>query len=151
MMNRNRSIAVFVPSAYIAFVFMQSLFYKFTGSEESIFIFSTLREWSGIGLFEPAGRWTVGLAELVASVLLFIPRARIFGAGIALGIISGAIFFHLFTPLGVEIIGDGGLLVVMACGVWVASVLILWLQRNDVAAVLAFVRFQPSRRRPMSR
>src|SRR6185295_10951330 len=98
MNSRTKNITAGVLSAYIAVVFVQSLFYKFTGSEESIFIFSTLREWSGIGLFEPFGRWAVGSAELIASVLLFVPRARIFGAGIALGIISGAIFFHLFTP-----------------------------------------------------
>lgn len=140
MTKRNKTVAVFVLSAYIAFVFVQSLFYKFTGSAESIFIFSTLREWSGIGLFEPIGRWLVGLAELVASILLFVPRARIFGAGIALGIISGAIFFHLFTPLGVEIMGDGGLLFTMACGVWIASATILWLHRDDVGRLLNWVR-----------
>src|ERR1043165_3863713 len=67
---------VWALSAYIAFVFVQSLFFKFTGSEESIFIFSTLRDWSGIGLFEPAGRWIIGFAELVASILLFVPRRR---------------------------------------------------------------------------
>jgi hypothetical protein len=78
----------------------------------------------------------VGSAELVASVLLFIPRTRIFGAGIALGIISGAIFFHLFTPLGVEIMGDGGLLFALACGVWLASVAILLMERDKVAMLL---------------
>jgi uncharacterized membrane protein YphA (DoxX/SURF4 family) len=135
-MITRKSVLVFVLSAYIAFVFVQSLFFKFTGSEESIHIFSTLREWSGIGLFEPFGRWFIGLSELVASILLFIPRTRIFGAGIALGIISGAIFFHLFTPLGVEIMGDGGLLFALACGVWFASVLILWMHRAEVVALL---------------
>ena len=55
-----QTIAAFVLSLYIAFVFVQSLFFKFTGSEESIFIFATLRDWSGIGLFEPFGRWFIG-------------------------------------------------------------------------------------------
>lgn len=142
MTTRSRSIALFVLSAYIAFVFVQSLFFKFTGSVESIFIFSTLRDWSGIGLFEPFGRFFIGASELVASILLFIPRTRIFGAGMALGIISGAIVFHLFTPLGVEIMGDGGLLFTLACGVWIASAVILWLERAKVAALLAFVSGQ---------
>ena len=123
-------------SLYIAFVFVQSLVYKFSGSAESIFIFTTLRDWSGIGLFEPFGRWAIGSAELVASILLFVPRARIIGAGIALGIISGAIFFHLFTPLGVEIMGDGGLLFAMACGVWLSSAVILWLNHREVITLL---------------
>jgi uncharacterized membrane protein YphA (DoxX/SURF4 family) len=142
MTTRNRAIALFVLSAYIAFVFVQSLFFKFTGSVESIFIFSTLRDWSGIGLFEPFGRFFIGASELVASILLFIPRTRIFGAGMALGIISGAIVFHLFTPLGVEIMGDGGLLFTLACGVWIASAVILWLERAKVASLLAFVSGQ---------
>ena len=137
--NRVKPIAVFVLSAYIAFVFVQSLFYKFTGSEESIFIFSTLRDWSGIGLFEPFGRWFIGSAELVASILLFVPRARIFGAGIAFVIISGAIFFHLFTPLGVEIMGDGGLLFALACGVWLSSAAILLVHRDEVFALIEYV------------
>ncbi len=140
--TRTRSIVLFVLSAYIAFVFVQSLFFKFTGSVESIFIFSTLRDWSGIGLFEPFGRFFIGSCELVASILLFIPRTRIFGAGMALGIISGAIVFHLFTPLGVEIMGDGGLLFTLACGVWIASAVILWIERAKVAALLAFVSGQ---------
>jgi hypothetical protein len=126
-------------SAYIAFVFVQSLFFKFTGSAESIFIFSTLRDWSGISLFEPAGRWIIGFAELIASILLFMPRTRIFGAALAIGIMTGAIFFHLFTPLGVVIMGDGGLLFAMACGVWISGWVILAFSRNEVLGWVEYV------------
>jgi hypothetical protein len=133
---RKQTIATFVLSLYIAFVFVQSLFFKWTGSEESIFIFSTLRDWSGIGLFEPFGRYFIGFCELVASVLLFVRRTRIWGAGMALVIISGAIFFHLFTPLGVEIKGDGGLLFALACGVWVSAAAILIMHRREVVTLL---------------
>ncbi len=149
MTNRTNTIVTRLLSAYIAFVFVQSLFFKFTGSEESIFIFSTLREWSGIGLFEPAGRWIIGSAELVASILLFVPGATVLGAAMAIGIMTGAIFFHLFTPLGVEIMGDGGELFALACGVWVSGWLILWLQGNQVKAWLAFgmALLSPSRGR----
>ena len=130
-MTKRRTI-LWALSAYIAFVFIQSLFFKFTGSEESIFIFSTLRAWSGIALFEPAGRWIIGTCELIASVLLFLPRTRIFGAAMAIGIMTGAISFHLFTPLGVEILGDGGELFVLACGVWISGWIILALSVNDI-------------------
>lgn len=133
---RKQTIATFVLSLYIAFVFVQSLFFKWTGSEESIFIFATLRDWSGIGLFEPFGRFFIGFCELIASILLFMPRTRIWGAGMALVIISGAIFFHLFTPLGVEIKGDGGLLFTLACGVWLSSIAILLIHRREVVALL---------------
>lgn len=133
---RKQTIATLVLSLYIAFVFIQSLFFKWTGSEESIFIFSTLRDWSGIALFEPFGRYFIGFSELVASVLLFVRPTRIWGAGMALVIITGAIVFHLFTPLGVEIKGDGGLLFTLACGVWLSSATILLIHRNDVIALL---------------
>src|SRR5215467_15586283 len=127
----------FVLSAYIAFVFVQSLFFKFTGSKESIYIFSTIRDWSGIGLFEPAGRWIIGLSELVASILLFMPRMRMFGAALAIGIMTGAIFFHLFSPLGIEVFGDHGLLFTMACGVWVAGWAILAVHSEEIRELVA--------------
>ncbi|MEI9887095.1 MAG: hypothetical protein WDN08_11460 [Rhizomicrobium sp.] len=138
-MSRCKPYALWALSAYIAFVFVQSLFFKFTGSAESIFIFSTLRDWSGISLFEPAGRWIIGSAELVASILLFIPRVRIFGAAMAIGIMTGAISFHLFTPLGVEIMGDGGELFALACGVWLSGWIILVLSAAEVRGWIGYV------------
>ncbi len=128
----------FVLSAFIAFVFVQSLFFKFTGSKESIYIFSTIRDWSGIALFEPAGRWIIGLSELVASILLFVPRARIFGAALAIGIMTGAIFFHLFSPLGIEVLGDQGLLFTMACGVWISGWVILALHAEEIRELVSW-------------
>lgn len=129
---------VWALSAYIAVVFVQSLFFKFTGAAESIFIFSTLRAWSGIALFEPFGRWAIGSLELVASILLFVPRVRIFGAALAIGIMSGAISFHLFTPLGVVIMGDGGELFALACGVWISGWVILAFSASEVRSLIQF-------------
>jgi len=59
---------------------------------------------------------------------------QVLGAAMGLGVISGAIFFHLFTPLGVAVVNtdgssDGGELFMLACGVWVACALLLWLRR----------------------
>lgn len=133
-------------SAYIAFVFVQSLFFKFTGAPESIYIFSTLRDWSGIALFEPEGRWIIGFAELVASILLFVPPTRIFGAALAIGIMTGAIFFHLFSPLGVVIMGDGGLLFAMACGVWLSGWIILALSASEVRGWIDYLTKGAARR-----
>jgi hypothetical protein len=59
-MNKYKTYALWGLSVYIAFVFVQSLFFKFTGSPESIYIFSTLRDWSGIALFEPAAAGSSG-------------------------------------------------------------------------------------------
>jgi len=131
---------------YIAFVFIQSLFFKFSGSEETVIIFNTIADWmAGISFlswaaegFRAFGGNAVGLTELIASILLFIPRTRVYGAIIALVVISGAIFFHLFTPLGVvrtiDAAGntDGGALFFMACGVWVASAVTIYLNREQL-------------------
>jgi uncharacterized membrane protein YphA (DoxX/SURF4 family) len=133
-----RAILLWVLSAYIAAVFVQSLFFKFTGAPESIYIFSTLRDWSGVALFEPAGRWIIGLSELTASILLLVPRTRIFGAALAIAIMTGAIFFHLFSPIGVVILGDGGELFTLACGVWISGWVILFLSRDEIRGWIGF-------------
>lgn len=146
-----------VPTAltlYVAFVFIQSLFFKFTDSPETQYIFGTLDAWAAgfgfAGLFAPTGpfsQYVVGSAELVASTLLLAalaPRFRVLrplGALLALGVISGAIFFHLFTPLGVSVLNadgtrDGGLLFGMACGVWVAGAVLLATSREQITALL---------------
>lgn len=138
-----KTIFPWILVVFIAFVFIQSLFFKFAGSEETVIIFNTIADWmAGIdilsGIAEPFrsyGGWTVGLTELVASILLLIPKTRLWGAVLALGTISGAIFFHLFTPLGVDravdAMGntDGGVLFYMACAVWVASAITIYLNR----------------------
>ena len=143
-----KTIFPWVLVIFIAFVFIQSLFFKFAGSEETVIIFNTIGDWmAGIGAlgwlaepFKAYGGWTVGITELIASILLFIPRLRVWGAIIALGTISGAIFFHLFTPLGVVRVvdaagnTDGGALFFMACGVWVASAITIYLNRSQLTS-----------------
>lgn len=133
-------------AGFIAIVFIQSLFFKFTNSFETQHIFGTIGEWmAGIGFLEFAaagfaayGGYTVGTVELVASVLLLIRKTQAVGAAIALAVISGAIFFHLFTPLGVSVVineageRDGGQLFAMAVLVWLFSLTILWLRRGDI-------------------
>jgi len=102
-----------VLALYVAFVFLQSLFFKFAGIvtgkpiDITVYIFNTVGSWmQSIGLdaigiaFKAHGGIVIGGAELIASVLILIPATRFFGALMGLGIISGAIFFHIFTPLG---------------------------------------------------
>jgi len=130
--------------AFVTFVFVQSLFFKFTGSKETEIIFNTIGDWMstiGLGFIAPAfaayGGYVIGGTELVASGLMINPKTRSLGALIGLAVISGAIFFHLFTPLGVNRViddqgnTDGGVLFYMACGVWVSCALILWLNRKS--------------------
>ena len=125
-----KSLLKYVPTVFIAFVFVQSLFFKFTGSYETDYIFGVLGDWSGLAFFGAYGGYIIGTAELIAVILLFT-RIHGLGALMSFGIMSGAIIFHLFTPLGVvmpefnevgDIVGnDGGLLFGMACLVWLSA------------------------------
>lgn len=133
-------------AAFIALVFLQSLFFKFSGSEETVIIFNTIADWMAgfdvlavlVEPFRTYGGNTIGSLELLASALILLPATRVFGALLGFGVISGAIFFHLFTPLGVVRIvdaagnTDGGVLFSMACGVWVACITLIWLERRKL-------------------
>ena len=107
-----------------AIILLQTLFFKFTAAEESVYIFSTLG-------MEPWGRIGSGIAELVCSIMLLIPRTVWMGALGALGVISGAIFFHL-TTLGIVVKDDGGFLFYLALTVFVCSAIVLYLHRKEV-------------------
>lgn len=130
-----RSAFPWVLSLYIAFVFVQSLFFKFSAADESIYIFQTIENWLGLDFFEPFMRNFIGASELLCSVLLFIPATQLLGAVGALVIISGAMFFHLVSPLGIEVQGDGGELFFLACGVFVASLVIIYWRRDRIATL----------------
>lgn len=107
-----------------AAILAQTLFFKFTGAPESIYIFTTLG-------MEPWGRIGSGVAELVAVVLLLVPRTAALGALLGLGVITGAIGSHL-TKLGIEVQGDGGLLFALACVVFAACAAVVWIRRADL-------------------
>jgi len=123
-MSKNQSIISWVLRIIAAIILAQTLFFKFSGAEESKYIFSTL------GL-EPAGRIGSGIAELVAVVLLLMTRTAALGGALGLGVISGAIMAHL-TQLGIEIQGDGGLLFYLAIAVFVCCAGVVWLHREQL-------------------
>lgn len=104
-------------------ILIQTLYFKFSGAEESKFIFSSL----GI---EPWGRWFAGFSELIASCLLLIPQTQLLGALAGLGIMVGAITSHILI-LGVVIQNDGGLLFGLANLVAISCAAILFLQREQ--------------------
>lgn len=115
-----------------AAILFQTLFFKFTGAEESKFIFTTL----GV---EPWGRIGSGVVELVAVILLLVPRTTTIGALIALATMSGAIMSHLVF-LGIEVKGDRGLLFGLATAVLAASLGILYLHRFEIPLIGAKLR-----------
>lgn len=107
-----------------ALIFLQTLFFKFSGAPESVYIFETL----GV---EPYGRIGSGVAELIASILLLFPRTAGWGALLGFGIIGGAILSHL-TILGIEVQGDGGTLFILAVIVLICTGIAIWLNRNQL-------------------
>ncbi|MGH9845977.1 MAG: DoxX family protein [Blastocatellia bacterium] len=113
----------------VAVILLQTLFFKFTGAAESVYIFSTLGA-------EPWGRIGSGVVELIAAILLLMPRTVTLGALLSLGTISGAIFAHL-TRLGIALtaVGDSGELFALALVVFIASALILLIRRRAIPVV----------------
>ena len=111
----------------VALILLQTLFFKFTGAEESKYIFSTVLSPE----LEAYGRIGSGIVELFAAVLILLPSTVSLGSLIALGTISGAIFSHL-TKLGIVVKGDGGLLFALAVTVFVLSGLVLVLHRREI-------------------
>jgi len=112
-----------------AIILVQTLFFKFTGAKESVYIFTTLG-------MEPWGRIGSGVAELIASILLLLPQTVVFGAILSLGVISGAIFFHL-TKLGIALplVDDHGELFALAVIVFVCSAVVLIMHRDELPLV----------------
>ena len=90
----------------VAVILVQTLYFKFTASEESVYIFSAL----GI---EPYGRIGTGIAELITAILILIPRTSLLGAIMGCGVMIGAIFTHILI-LGIEVKNDGGTLFILA-------------------------------------
>lgn len=127
MLTRKQTAASWAMQVGAAAILGQTLFFKFTGAEESVYIFTTLG-------MEPWGRYASGAAELVAVVLLLVPRTAAVGAVLALGVISGAIASHL-TRLGIVVKDDGGLLFGLACVVFACSAGTAWLRRGELPAV----------------
>lgn len=123
-LSRTQSIVSWVLQFAVAGILFQTLFFKFTGAEESKYIFSKL------GL-EPWGRIGSGIVELIAVILLLNPKTVTWGAALAAGVISGAIFSHL-TRLGIVVKDDGGTLFFLALAVFVGAAAILFIRRGQI-------------------
>ncbi len=123
-----KTIISWVLQIVAAVIMLQTLYFKFSGAEESIYIFSA------IGM-EPWGRYLTGVMELIAGVLLLTRKWNFLGAILGMGLMSGALFFHL-TSLGVEVQGDDGYLFVLALVVLVSTVGVLTINIGKAKAFL---------------
>ena len=111
----------------IAVILLQTLRYKFTAHPDSVYIFTQ------VGL-EPYGRIAIGILELISAILILIPRTIWLGAGLTLGIISGAILMHI-TKLGIEVNNDGGTLFYMALLIFSLALIVLWKNRKNIPII----------------
>ena len=149
MLDKIKTYLPHIFAAVASLVFLDSLRFKFTNAPETQVIFGKLDAWAESlgagGLFAQTGlfsQYAIGTAELFAASFLLlgiVPKFRRFqtlGALIAVAVMSGAVSFHLFTPLGTDPNNDGGGLFIMACVVWLGSLSLLFVRRKTLFAML---------------
>jgi hypothetical protein len=130
-MSRTETIVSWGLQLLVAGILLQTLFFKFTGAEESVYIFTKVGA-------EPWGRIGSGVAELVAAAMLLTPSLVPYGALLTIAVMSGAILSHL-TVLGIEVKGDGGLLFGLAVTCFAGGLIVLALRRTEIPVVGRFL------------
>ncbi len=163
-MNKNIvAVISWIIVVWICYVFLASLPYKFTLHPDTQHIFGTIGEWmkgvlgDGVGTtFANYGSYGVGAVELVTSIILLLPaliwiasklgmasapdrpKFHQIGGLMASAVMAGAVFFHLFTPLGIEVLhqgeSDGGSLFYAAVSILILGVVLFFLNANRSAA-----------------
>ena len=121
---KSSNIILWIAKIVVAFILLQTLYFKFSAHPDSVYIF----EQTGLG---SAGRIGSGIFELIIAILILIPKTAWIGAVGAVGTMAGAIFFHL-TNLGIEVNGDGGTLFIMALIVMAGGLFVLYKSRNEI-------------------
>ena len=124
------SVFIWIVKLIAVVILVQTLFFKFTGAEESVYIFTKL----GI---EPFGRIGSGIVELIASILILIPRTTLLGALMGAGTMLGAIFSHLFV-LGINVKNDGGELFILAIITLLCCTILIFQNRSKIPDLLKF-------------
>jgi uncharacterized membrane protein YphA (DoxX/SURF4 family) len=122
-----KNIFIWVLRLTAAIILLQTLFFKFTAAPESVYIFSTLGA-------EPFGRIGSGIIELIAAILILIPRYTLFGALAGAGTMAGAIMAHLFI-LGISVQGDGGGLFSLALITFFCCAVLVYVNKNKLLTI----------------
>ena len=130
-LSRTQTIVSWGLQLLAAGILLQTLFFKFSAAEESVFIFSTLGA-------EPWGRIGSGVFELIAALMLLTPAFAPFGAILAMGVMAGAIVSHL-TLLGIEVQGDRGLLFALALTTFGAAAAVAFIRRGQIPFVSRYL------------
>ncbi|MDQ5930139.1 MAG: hypothetical protein QG594_1926 [Bacteroidota bacterium] len=121
-------ILIWITRFLAATILLQTLYFKFTGAAESVYIFSIL----GV---EPYGRIGSGIVELFASVFILIPKTTLLGSLLGLGTMLGAILSHLFV-LGIEVQNDGGTLFILAIVTFICCAFLVFQHKNKFSDLL---------------
>ncbi len=123
-----KSVFTLIIKFVAVIILIQTLYFKFSGADESIYIFTKL----GI---EPFGRIGSGIVELIASILILIPKTTLIGAILGFGTMLGAIFSHIFV-LGIEVKNDGGTLFLLAVVTLVCCFILIYQEKNKIINLL---------------
>lgn len=126
VMNANQK-GTWLLRLLAAVIMLQTLYFKFSAAPESVYIFST------VGM-EPWGRIFVGVLELIASILILIPRTTAYGALVGIGVMTGAVFMHL-TRLGIVVQNDSGKLFGMALIVLITCLVLVYRHRSTITGM----------------
>ena len=126
-LSKVQTVVSWLLQLAVAGILLQTLFFKFTGAEESVYIFGKLGA-------EPWGRIGSGVIELIASLLLLVPATAPVGAILTMGVMAGAIVSHV-TVLGIDVKGDGGLLFGLALTAFIGSAIVLVIRRAYIPVV----------------
>jgi uncharacterized membrane protein YphA (DoxX/SURF4 family) len=118
-----KMIILWILRLLAAVILLQTLYFKFTAHPQSVKLFTELG-------MEPWGRIGIGVLELIASILILYPRTTGYGALLGLGLMSGALFFHL-TKLGIVFDGDA-ILFTYALIVFICCAILTFFYRNDI-------------------
>ncbi len=159
------AVISWVIVAWVCFIFLGSLPYKFSQHPDTQHIFGTIGSWlegilgSSIGeLFTNFGAYVVGSFELFTSIILLLPAAiwlirrtrsqpigntrrrfHRYGGLLASAVMLGAVFFHLFTPLGIEVLhqgqSDGGSLFYSAVSILVLGIVLFFINGDTTAEI----------------
>ncbi|MNK28886.1 hypothetical protein D3C87_472710 [compost metagenome] len=128
MNSKQKVIGLWILRLVAAVIMLQTLFFKFTGAPESVYIFSRLG-------MEPWGRFGTGALELIASILILIPRTSGIGGLLGLGLMGGALFFHV-SSLGIVVQNDHGKLFGMALLVFFCCLVLVLVNRSQIIALV---------------
>lgn len=129
-MSTGAKVTSWVAALIAGLIYLQTLFFKFTGAPESIAIFTKL---AGEGM-ESLMRFGTGIVELITAVLLIVPTTRPYGAVLSLGVIAGAIMSH-FTVLGIVVENDGGTLFALACLILLSSLVLIFIHKDSLPII----------------